>query len=99
MNPQPPHARFGPLDLLNDDTPPPLLLQPQQHSLAWAGSSKATLAQRAGDAAFVAAAEAALKAAHTVSPNCVLCSAVLLQRTGFVCGVGGGRAGIRLEAG
>lgn len=61
-------CRFGPLDLLGDaeGARVPLLLERQQHSLCWTGSSKQVLQQRATDAAFQEAADAGLKAAHKV---------------------------------
>lgn len=60
-------CRFGPLDLLGDaGDRVPLLLEPQQHTLSWNSSSTDILQQRAADAVFVKAAEAALAAAHKV---------------------------------
>eukprot|EP00879_Flechtneria_rotunda_P021481 GHRR01022638.1.p1 GENE.GHRR01022638.1~~GHRR01022638.1.p1 ORF type:complete len:295 (+),score=84.05 GHRR01022638.1:578-1462(+) len=57
-------ARFGPLDLLEDPSTP-LLLQQQNHALAWSSTAQHTLQQRSQDAEFQQAAEAALAAAQT----------------------------------
>lgn len=58
--------RFGPLDLLEDLTAP-LLLEQQQHNLAWTPAAQVLLQQREADAAFQQAAHAALSAAQSVS--------------------------------
>lgn len=56
-------ARFGPLDLLEDPSAP-LLLEQQQHSLAWTAAAQEVLQQRGNDQGFQRAAEAALQAAR-----------------------------------
>lgn len=62
-------CRFGPSDLLGETQGArvPLLLEPQQHRLAWSSSSLEALQQRAADTVFQQAAQAALQAAHKVS--------------------------------
>jgi hypothetical protein len=57
--------RFGPLDLL-EDASAPLLLEQQQHSLAWSADAQALLQQRGSEQDFQRAAEAALQAAQAV---------------------------------
>jgi cytidine deaminase len=59
-------ARFGPLDLLEPGSAP-LLLERQSNALSWHPSAARKLGQRAGDALFARAAEAALEAARRVS--------------------------------
>lgn len=58
-------SRFGPLDLLEPGSAP-LLLEEQDNQLEWALAAGRALRERAGEAAFQAAAAAALEAARRV---------------------------------
>ncbi|KAF8066324.1 CDA1 [Scenedesmus sp. PABB004] len=82
-------ARFGPLDLLEDPSAP-LLLEEQRHALAWAPAAADALAARRGDAAFVAAADAALAAAQSSYAPYTRCpSGVALVTRGGAVAAGG----------